>query len=195
MFTKNAWENSKNLDTAAERSFQQTVMSSQQSTTILGIDPGYDRLGWAVGVLEAGKVRLLGYDSIRTRKGVSLAHRYTHIISELDNILSQYQPSEVAIESVFFSKNQTTAMQVSEVRGVIIGCVLRHGCRYTEYNPNHIKLAVTGYGKADKQAVEKMMRLQLHLSSDEKLLDDTADALGILLTHAVSAKSRLLSHE
>ncbi len=161
------------------------------TVTLIGIDPGYDRLGWAVGKVVQGKLIVVEYGCIVTNKKAPHSQRYVQIIQDFQAILQKHQPDEAALETLFFSKNQTTALAVSEARGVIISCLLLHHCTYAEYNPNQIKLSVTGYGKADKQAVEKMVRLQLGIQSTEKILDDTMDALGILLTHSVSRNSRL----
>ncbi|MDQ5951496.1 MAG: crossover junction endodeoxyribonuclease RuvC [Patescibacteria group bacterium] len=88
------------------------------------------------------------------------------------------------MESIFFSKNQKTAMRVSEARGVIIGALLPYCNSLVEYTPNQVKLAVTGYGTADKQAVEKMVRMQLKIT-DPSIIDDTIDAIAIAFTHAL----------
>ncbi|MFZ5376981.1 MAG: crossover junction endodeoxyribonuclease RuvC [Patescibacteria group bacterium] len=153
---------------------------------VLAIDPGYDRLGWAVGQKKDNKIKVQAYGLIQTDKKMILLERYRFLINQLENIIGQYQPSELAIETVFFSTNKKTALQVSETRGVIIATALRKGMRVFEYMPNQVKLTVTGYGKADKKAVEKMVRLELAIK--EKMIDDTLDALAILITHQASAK-------
>lgn len=162
------------------------------SQTILAIDPGFDRVGWAVGNVERGKLNILQYGCIQTLKTENRFQRYSQIQVELSAIIDQHVPNQAAIETLFFSKNQTTAMHVSEARGVIISTLLHKQIEIFEYNPNEIKLAVTGYGKADKSAVEKMVRLQLgaQLTQKEKIIDDTMDALGILLTHSLMRKMR-----
>lgn len=158
---------------------------------VIGIDPGFDRVGWAVGQAEAGTLSILDFNCIQTKKTEPLVRRYHQIDQELHMVLEQYQPTEAAIESLFFAKNQTTAMHVAEARGVIISCLFRHQVPYSEYTPLQIKQAVTGYGRADKVAVEKMVRLQLRLpelpGKSAKILDDTLDALAIVVTHASRA--------
>lgn len=166
---------------------------ASKSVRIIGIDPGYDRVGWAIGDAKGGKVSTIDFGCIVTTRGLSLFQRYQEIITSLEAIAKQYQPQEVAIESLFFSKNKSTAMDVSEARGVILSCFLRHQIECYEYRPVSIKQAVTGFGQADKKAVEKMVILQLglqaHLETRKKVLDDTMDALAIMLTHAVSRGS------
>lgn len=154
-----------------------------QHKVTLAIDPGYDRLGWAVGSIAKRNITQIAYGCIQTDKKLALLQRYTQIIEELSNIIKKHNPSELAIEDLFFSKNTKTAMKVSETRGIIIGSCLQKGIRVFEYKPNQIKLAVTGSGRANKKAVDKMVRLQLHIQPN-KIIDDTIDALATLITHA-----------
>lgn len=152
---------------------------------ILGVDPGYDRAGWAVLDITAKRdVTLLEYGCVQTNKNSSILERYTFIISELTTVLKKHQPEEAALESVFFSNNQKTAIRVSEARGVIISTLIPFNISLTEYTPNQVKLAVTGHGSADKAAVEKMIRLQLKIT-ERKILDDTIDAVAIAFTHSL----------
>ncbi len=160
--------------------------------TLLGIDPGYDRVGWAIGQVTGAQIVALDFGCIETDKTQTLIERYHQIDRELTQVIQKYQPSEAAVESLFFFKNQTTAMHVSEARGVIISCLFRYQVGFAEYTPLQIKQAVAGFGRADKQAVDKMVRLQLKLDerqpSGKKVLDDTMDALAIMITHAASRK-------
>lgn len=153
---------------------------------ILGIDPGYDRVGWAVGRGTGPQPIILCFGCIQTPQKISLSQRYQLIDHQLSEVISIHQPQELAIETLYYSKNKKTALQVSEARGVILSCATRHHLHIFEYAPNQIKLAVTGYGHADKKAVEKMVRLQLTIS-EEKIIDDVIDALAIVLTHAVTS--------
>ncbi len=165
-------------------------MTTTSRVTLMGIDPGYDRIGWAVGAIDQGKLQLYQFGCIETTKKASLIARYQEIDQQLTQILIQYQPREAGVESLFFYNNQTTAMHVSEARGVIISCLFRHAVAFAEYTPLQIKQAVTGDGRADKAAVEKMVKLQLVAQTQvpAKTLDDTMDAMAILLTHAASRK-------
>lgn len=152
---------------------------------ILGIDPGYDRVGWAViEVTNRNTPQVIACGCIQTSKKESVVSRYTQIISELRQLCSNHTLEDVSMESIFFSKNQKTAMRVSEARGVIIGALLPYCNSLVEYTPNQVKLAVTGYGTADKQAVEKMVRMQLKIT-DPSIIDDTIDAIAIAFTHAL----------
>lgn len=130
-------------------------MSTENTTPILiGIDPGYDRIGWGVGKLERGQLQILEFGCIETSKKASRLARYQQLDTALATVLEKYQPSEAGVETLFFSKNQTTAIQVAEARGVILSCLFRHQVEVAEYNPMSIKQTVTGSGRADKIAVQ-----------------------------------------
>jgi crossover junction endodeoxyribonuclease RuvC len=150
---------------------------------VLAIDPGYDRLGWAVGEISGNTATPLAYDCITTNRDEDRLQRYQDLAQQLQAVLEKHEPELLAIEQLFFSKNTTTAMKVAEARGVIFHLCSQHGLEIKEYHPSHIKQAVTGQGNASKRAVEKMVRMQLNLKG-EKLLDDTLDALALLITHA-----------
>lgn len=153
-------------------------------TIVMGIDPGYDRLGWAVGSTASRKLQLIDHGSIQTDKNDSILVRYQVILSQLGQLIAKYQPDQVAIEELYFSTNKKTALRVSEVRGVILALFLQNNIAVFEYHPQSIKLAVTGHGKADKSAMAK--QLQLELGVDPKLIDDELDAIAISLTHVLT---------
>lgn len=149
----------------------------------LGIDPGYDRLGWAVGSWNGKTWSSLDFGCIITDPAIELTQRYHQIIIDFQAILTEFSPKVVGLESLFFSKNQTTALKVSEVRGVILSLLLQSGKidQIIDLKPNQIKQAVTGFGHADKLAVAKMVRLELQLG-EQPIIDDAMDALAMLLT-------------
>ena len=154
---------------------------------VLGIDPGFDRIGWAIGSGKTGQIILTTCDCIITQRSESLPQRYQYLSEELDKIIDQYQPTHLAIEQLYFARNTTTALQVSEARGVILSSAIRHQLSIAEYHPNTIKLAVTGVGNATKAQVEKMVRLQVKLPQ-VKLIDDTIDAIAILMTDLLTRR-------
>lgn len=149
--------------------------------TILGIDPGYDRLGWAVGTPKGREWQSLHYGTIHTNAQQSLPERYADLAQQLRALIQTHQPAVVAIESLFFAKNQKTALKVSEARGVILQTCLAEGLRVQEFTPPQVKQALTGYGRADKKGVEKMVRMELKLGS-QPIGDDAIDALAVMLT-------------
>lgn len=158
-------------------------------STFLSIDPGYDRCGWAI-MDSKMNTKSVQYDIIETDKKADFFIRLNSILDQLDQLIQLNKPTELAIETLFFSKNVKTAMRVAEVRGAIAGLCLRHHMSIHEYSPVEVKQAATGNGKADKKAVEKMVRMQLGIAPTEKLIDDTLDALAIGLTHQVMRKMK-----
>lgn len=161
----------------------------KQSQTIMGIDPGFDRIGWAIGVQSGSAFHLSSYGCIRTQPQQSYLQRLAVLQLELSEILQQSKPTLAGVESLFFANNKKTAIQVAQARGVIISELLRADVTILELTPLQIKSVVTGDGRADKKAMEKMIRLQCALPS-EAIIDDTMDAIGIVIalrtSHAIT---------
>ncbi len=155
-------------------------------TRIIGIDPGFDRCGWAIGDFAGSQRQVIAYGLITTDKTQALYQRLQDLDFQLTAVLNQYQPTAAAMEDLFFQNNQKTAMKVATARGVIISALFRHHLPLTDYTPPQIKQAVTGFGRADKKAVAKMVCLELKLTTADKLIDDTLDALAVMLTHAAA---------
>lgn len=152
-------------------------MTAQPIKTI-AIDPGYDRVGWAIGNKKGNSIELLDYGCIITHRGKTLFDRYYDVECELEMIIRNHQPKQAIVEQLFFSKNTTTALKVAEARGVIIGTLLRNNIKVAEIHPAHAKIAVTGKGNATKAEMKKMLELLLK----QKLtgLDDALDAVSFL---------------
>jgi crossover junction endodeoxyribonuclease RuvC len=161
------------------------MQNNKSSEIILGIDPGYDRVGWSICTKTKGKFVCIALGTIQTDKNTNIFSRFKHIQTDLHEIIEHFKPTQLAIETLFFSKNKKTAMRVSEARGIIIGVCLDHDLEVFEYDPVQIKLAVTGNGAADKESVEKMVRMQV-AGSMNKHIDDAIDAVGVGMTHVVS---------
>lgn len=157
---------------------------------IIGIDPGYDRVGWAIGQKLNNKWFILEHGCVQTSKNDSLMDRYQQIIEELSTAIEKHKPEEAAIESLFWFRNKTTALHVSEARGLVITLFLQNNIKINEYTPLQIKQSITGYGRADKKAVEKMVRTELNLKG--KIIDDTIDALALVICHQTSRKLKNL---
>lgn len=149
---------------------------------VLAIDPGYERLG--IAVLEkkvGGKEQLIFSECFQTSKDSPFPERLHAVGVELRRIIKEYSPQAVAIESLFFTNNQKTAMHVAEVRGVIMYETMNHNLRFAEYTPGQIKIAVTGDGRADKKQIFSMVTRLVKI--DKKIaLDDEYDAIAIGLT-------------
>ncbi len=150
---------------------------------ILGIDPGFGRVGYAVIAAQGSDLRLLVCDAIMTPTALPYPQRLQQIYEQLGAIIAQYQPQEAAIEELFFGKNVTTAIKVAQARGVTILALAQQGLSIAEYTPSEVKLAVTGYGAARKEQVGYMVRQLLHLPAVPKP-DDAADAAAIAICHA-----------
>ena len=133
---------------------------------------------------------MLQYGAITTPKELSLAERLVQIGNDLETLLAQFRPDAIAVEELFFSNNITTGIAVAHGRGIILFTAQRSGIPLYEYTPMQVKMAVTGYGKAEKHQVMDMTRRLLKLKSVPKP-DDAADALAIALCHARSATSLL----
>lgn len=149
---------------------------------ILAIDPGYDRLGVSI-IDKGGNVNTLVFSTtIVTDRKHTHTQRLNQIGEDIKTIINQYCPSEMAIESIFFTKNSKTLVPVSEARGVVFYIASITNIPVFEYSPPSIKVAVTGYGKATKNDILFMVPKLIKLP-DRKMLDDEIDAIAIGITH------------
>jgi crossover junction endodeoxyribonuclease RuvC len=153
---------------------------------ILGIDPGTGILGFGIIEIQGRKAQLVDAGVIRTPVHEDDAVRLLTIYEELTDIIVSTKPSIMSVEKLFFARNVTTAMTVSQARGVVLLCGQQAGLTLFEYTPMQIKQAVTGYGKADKKQMQEMVRVLLKLKEIPRP-DDAADALAAALTHASTA--------
>ncbi len=152
---------------------------------ILGIDPGYDIIGWSV---LSDNFKVENYGVIKTTPGDEFDERLLQIHRSLLNIIEEFNPDCAAIEKIFFQKNVKTAIPVAKAVGVIILTLKLKGISYTEYSPTEIKHSVTGYGKAAKDQIYFMMKKLLKLEKIEGP-DDAADALAIAICHQLNGKN------
>lgn len=157
---------------------------------ILGIDPGYAIVGFGLLQHERATVSLLACGAINTEAGLPLSKRLLQIANDLDELICRFKPDVMAIERLYFGNNVTTGIGVAQARGVILMTAERHGIPIFEYDPSQVKLAVTGYGKAEKTQVMDMTKRLLKLREVPKP-DDAADAVAIALCHARSSTSLL----
>ncbi len=151
---------------------------------VLGIDPGLTRCGY--GCIEwsgPSRVRAVSAGVIKTDAKTPLPERLATLQSEVAELVSELSPSVLAIERVLFQVNVQTAMTVGYASGVVMAEAARSGCDVVQYSPNEIKLAVTGWGGADKQQVERMVRAQLGIDHELRPVD-AADAIAVALCHA-----------
>lgn len=154
---------------------------------ILGIDPGTGILGFGVIEIVRGKPQLVDAGVIRTPVKEDDAVRLVTIYEELTEIIRETKPAHMSVEKLFFAQNVTTAMTVSQARGVVLLAGKQANLTIHEYTPLQIKMALTGYGRADKKQIQEMVRVILGLKDVPKP-DDCADAIAAALTHAQNAK-------
>ncbi len=145
---------------------------------IIAIDPGYDRVGVAILEKNSGKEVLLFSTCITTDKKLSFYERLEMIRTNLAELIKQYQPEHLVIEELYFAKNTTTALRVAEARGLIVSEFLRAGITVSEIHPNHIKIAITGYGAAKKEDILFMLPKLIEIGTGKRL-DDELDAIAI----------------
>ena len=157
---------------------------------ILGIDPGIATIGFGLVEAERGQARMVTYGAVTTPAGLPLSRRLYQIDRDMEELIGKLRPDVMAVEELFFNTNLTTGIAVAHGRGVILCAAEKCGVPLYEYTPGQVKLAVTGYGKAEKRQVMDMTRRLLHLKAVPRP-DDAADALALALCHARSFTSRL----
>ncbi len=155
---------------------------------VLGIDPGVATIGFGVLDAQRGKNTLIQYGVITTPAGLPLSQRLRQIHADMEQLIRQFKPDEMAVEELFFSKNITTGISVAHGRGVILLAAEQLGVPVFEYTPMQVKQAVVGYGAAEKRQVMLMTQRLLGMKQIPKP-DDAADALAIAICHSRAATS------
>ncbi len=150
---------------------------------VIGIDPGTARTGYGL-VKEAAhnEVELVRYGVISTPSKTPLSARLVLIHEELQAILNEHTPDSAAVEKLYFQKNVSTAMSVGQARGVILLALAQNGLEVEEYSPQDVKIALTGYGGAEKLQMQKMVQTLLNMETKPSP-DDAADALAVAICH------------
>lgn len=157
---------------------------------VLGIDPGLGRLGWAVTTEERGVPRAIAFGCFETEPASAVEERLALIQDHVRAVIVEHRPEVMAVEKLLFQKNVSTAMVVAQARGVVLAAAAEAGLALVEQAPNAIKLAVTGYGAADKKQMQRMVQVLYRLAAPPKP-DDAADALAIAFAgHAAAAMLR-----
>ena len=150
---------------------------------ILGIDPGIAIVGFGILDKQGSKLVPVQYGSIQTEAHTDPALRLKQIYDGVCHLIDQYKPEAMAVEKLFFNRNVTTAFAVGQARGVMILAAIQRGLSIAEYTPLQVKQSVVGYGQAEKNQVQEMVKLLLNLQVKPKP-DDVADALAIAICHA-----------
>lgn len=157
---------------------------------ILGIDPGYATIGFGLVETQRAQVHMVTYGAITTPAGLPLSKRLFQIGTDMEELIRRLKPDEIAVEELFFNTNITTGIAVAHGRGVLLYAAEKSGVPLHEYTPSQVKLAVTGYGKAEKRQMMEMTKRLLNLKAVPRP-DDAADALALAICHARSFTSRL----
>jgi crossover junction endodeoxyribonuclease RuvC len=152
-------------------------------TRILGIDPGFGRVGYGIIERHGSFVRHVDHGCIVTNPKASFGKRLDHIARAVEELCRVHAPRIMGVEELFFAKNVTTGIQVGHARGVIILAGVRAGVPVAEVTPLEVKKTVTGYGKADKKQVQYMVYQALGFR-EKRPQDDAIDALAVALTVA-----------
>lgn len=159
------------------------------SDRVLAVDPGFDRIGLAVLELRQDKPRLLFSQCLETDAKKARPARLLSIGKNIRGVIKKWQPDTLAIESLFFNTNTTSAIGVAEARGIIIYEATRACMAVFEYGPQVIKMAVTGYGRADKIQMGSMVKKLVKLTErSSQRLDDEVDAIAVGITHLATKK-------
>ena len=158
---------------------------------ILGVDPGLSLTGWGL-VKSSGpdNVSMLSYGCIKTKPSQSLTERLKTIHTTIVNLIREHHPDEMAIEELFFSKEARTIASVGQARGAVLVAAGVENVPVYEYNPRHIKMAMTGYGSADKFQMQRMVKTILRLSEIPQP-DDAADALAMAVCHINTRRTNM----
>jgi crossover junction endodeoxyribonuclease RuvC len=158
---------------------------------VLGIDPGTAIVGYGILDYKGNNFEIVDYGCIFTDKNLPMEDRLLEIFKRLDELIKKYSPTHMAIEDLFFFKNNKTIISVGQARGVIVLTGKLNNIPMTSYTPLQVKMGITGYGKAEKKQVQLMVQKLLKLKEIPKP-DDAADALAIAITH-INSLSNLQS--
>ena len=156
---------------------------------ILGIDPGTATTGFGLIKKSGSQLDKLDAGVISTPKTEHMQNRLKMLYDDLSQLVKTHQPDYIAVEKLFFTKNITTAMSVSQARGIVLLVAAQNNIELAEYTPLQVKMSVTGYGQAEKKQVQEMVKKILKLSVVPKP-DDAADALAIAICHSATIKRK-----
>ncbi len=154
---------------------------------VMGIDPGTAMCGYGLVSREGSVVRMVDYGCIQTSSAQPLPERLLLIHQAVSDLLGEHRPAWIGVERLFFNKNVQTAFAVGQARGVILLAAAQHGVPVLEFGPHEVKMAVTGYGRAQKDQVQRMVQAVLGMTVLPRP-DDAADALAVAICAAHSAR-------
>ena len=154
---------------------------------VLGIDPGIARCGWGIITINSSQLTVNNFGCVETKVGEAVEKRLLVIYKEIKKIISKYKPDALAVEELFFNTNAKTAFVVGEARGVVLLTAGEKNIPVGIYTPLQVKMAITGYGRAEKTQIGQMVKTLLKLKEIPKP-DDVTDALAVALTHAFTKR-------
>lgn len=155
---------------------------------IIGIDPGTAIVGYGILDIIGSSIEVIDYGCITTDKNLQMEDRLIEIYQKLNSIIIDYKPDEMAVEELFYFKNNKTVISVGQARGVIILTGRLNNLKISSYTPLQVKIGICGYGRAEKKQIQQMVKRILNLKEIPKP-DDVADALGIAITHINTIKN------
>jgi len=153
---------------------------------ILGIDPGTSLIGYGIIDADGKSFRAVNFGNLKTKVGIKNSERVKTVYNFFNKLIKKFRPDRISLENLFFFKNVKTAIKVSEIRGVLMFAAAKNRVEIAEFTPLQVKQAVSGYGRADKPQVQKMVKLILGLKTEPRP-DDTADALALAICCANTA--------
>ena len=160
-------------------------------TIIMGVDPGTVIMGFAIIAVQGQKIELLTMDALKMSYTHDVFERLERIYKTIDEVISQYQPAQFAIEAPFFGKNVQSMLKLGRAQGVAIACAMKHQLAVTEYSPKKVKQSITGNGNADKERVWAMLQLIISGLDEKPKSYDASDALGVAVCHHFQMQSPL----
>ncbi|THB79632.1 MAG: crossover junction endodeoxyribonuclease RuvC [Desulfobulbaceae bacterium] len=149
---------------------------------IIGIDPGSRLTGYGVIHLERGTLAFMSCGVIKTDSGLPLSYRLNQIFDGINEVIQLHEPDVAAVEDVFLASNPRSALKLGQARGAAVVAAMQNSLPVHDYSPKMVKQAVTGYGQADKEQVQHMVRVLLGLKKSPS--SDAADALAVAICHA-----------
>ncbi len=161
---------------------------------VLGLDPSLQSTGFGIVESEGDRFQAVVYGIIKSERRAEFHHRLNEIRTELEKIITRFKPDEVAIENPFYARNVRTAISLGQVRGAVLVALASTNCRLYEYSALEIKKAVTGYGQAEKDQVQRMVKILLNLEDDRMPLD-ASDALAAAICHLNNRRLELRLEE
>jgi len=165
-------------------------LAGSKPLRILGIDPGFGKIGYGIIDVDGSKAKAVCFGAIETDTGHAIQQRLDTIFEAIMELVRDFRPDETVVEQLFFFRNVTTAIQVGEARGVILLALQKNNLPIFEYTPKQVKQSVTGYGKAEKGQIQKSMKMFLNLDVVPRP-DDAADALATAWCHFLFRKHKL----